>query len=168
VETKKYSNTDYKFSFAYPAKWELRDDVTMQATAGGGAVLSVGAFDSAGTVAGETLVDGVVVSLYKLNRVVDESVMPQIRSEVENVVSQLEQQQGLKIVEPLQETTLSGIPGYKVTYSFPMNEVPLKSTIYFLFSGSIEYQLSLQSAEQAWDKLKPEFDAVTGSFSTGV
>jgi hypothetical protein len=165
METKQYTNSDYKFSFSYPATWEMKSDVTTDASSGGGSVFSTGAFDPKGTVLNDILRDGAVVSIYKLNITVDDSMMGELRPEVETVVAEMgKQQEGLKTLEALQETTLGGIPGFKVTYSFPADGVQLVSTLYFLFQRDLEYQVTLQSAETLWDKLGPEFDTVLKSF----
>lgn len=166
VDSKAYQDSTYGFSFQYASGWQIKKDVSMEAGSGSGPVYSMGVFDPEGTVTNDILRDGVVLSLYKLNVTVDDSMMGDLRTEVESVVADLEtQQEGLKTLEPLQDVSVGGIPGFKVTYSFPADGVSLVSTLYFLFAGNLEYQVSLQSAESRWDELKPSFAAVTQSFA---
>ncbi len=39
--------------------------------------------------------------------------------------------------------------------------------MYFLFSGNVEYQISVQAADPDWTKDKPIFDAMIASFQPG-
>ncbi|HLA80200.1 MAG TPA: PsbP-related protein [Thermoleophilia bacterium] len=160
-----YSNAEYSFSFQYPKSWQVEEGPTAEVTAGATAVLSLGVYNPEGAIAQDTYIDLVQVSIYKLNVVVDESLMPDIREEVEAVVESLETQAGdLTVVEPLSDTTVNGIDGFTVTYTLTKNDARVKSTLYFLFFGDIEYQVTVQAAEENWDADKPIFDALIASF----
>ena len=37
--------------------------------------------------------------------------------------------------------------------------------MYFIFDGSVEYQILVQSAAKNWDGLQPTFDAMLQSFT---
>lgn len=162
---KTYSNGQYSYSFQYPATWKLVENTSPDVSAGGAAAASIGVYDPKGAIAEDTYIDMALVSVYKLNATVDESMMPQIRSEVEAVLGDLTSQAGdLKTVEQLSETSVNGMSGYKATFSFSKNETPVLSTLYFLFSGNMEYQVTVQAAEQNWEKLKPVFTALIASF----
>ena len=168
-DLKTYTDADYGYSFQYPAGWEVQKGDSADVTAGGSAAGSVGVFNPDGAVAGDTYIDLAQVSVYELNVTIDESMMPAVKTEVEAVLASLESQASdMKIVEALTETTASGMSGFKVTYSFSKNGAPATSTLYFLFTGNIEYQVTLQAASENWEADKPLFDALLASFKPGA
>ena len=113
----------------------------------------------------KTYIDLAQVSVYKLSVAIDSSMMPQIKTEVEAVLASLESQAAdMKTVESLSETTVGGMTGYKATYSFSKSGAPVTSTLYFLFNGSLEYQLTLQAADENWEAKKPAFATLVASF----
>lgn len=166
--TKTYTDADYGFSFEYPVDWQLQEGDSSDVTAGGSATKSVGVFDPEGAVADDTYIDLAQVSIYELNLTVDESMMPEIQAEVEQVLASLESQAtDMETVEALSETKVGEAPGFKATYSFSKNGAPVTSTLYFLFSGDIEYQLTLQAASENWEANAPIFEAMVASFEPG-
>jgi hypothetical protein len=166
LDTEQYTNEEHGFSFDYPAAWEIKDDLTEQTSAGGNSIFSIGAFDPDGTVANDTLLDGVVVNLYQLNVQVDDSNLADIRAEMEGMLAGMESsQEGLSTIAPLEDIKVGSLPGFKVTYAFPQEGVPLVSTLYFLFQDDVEYQVIVQSAEELWEDLQPNFDTVVKSFA---
>jgi hypothetical protein len=125
----------------------------------------VGVFDPKGAKAGDTYIDLMLVSVYKLNATVDDSLLPQLKSEIESVLKSLESQgTGMKVQEALAETTAAGMKGYNVTYTFTKDGAPCTSTLYFLFDGNMEYQLTTQAADENWAADQPIFDAMIASF----
>ena len=163
-----YTSEDFGYSFAYPAAWELRKADSANVSAGGTAADAVGVFNPEGAVAQDTYIDLAQVTVYKLKEAVDASMMPQVRSEVEQVLASLESQApDMQTVEPLSETTLGGTSGFKVTYAFSQNGTPTTSTLYFLFFGDTEYQLTLQAATQNWGANQSVFTAFLASFRPG-
>jgi hypothetical protein len=162
---KTYSNGEYSYSFQYPETWTLQEGSTADVSAGGTAVANVGLYDPDGTVAQDTYIDMAQVSVYKLNVTVDGSMMADIKTEVQNVLSSLESQAGeIKTMEALAETTVNGMSGFKITYSLTKENAPVVSTLYFLFSGNMEYQVTVQASKENWDAKKLIFDALIGSF----
>ncbi len=167
-DTKIYTDTNHGYSFEYPAGWEVQQGGTADVEAGSSASTSMGVYDPKGAVAQDTYIDMVQVSLYQLNVVVDESVMDEIKTEVESVLSSLENQAGdLATVEPLAETTVGDMEGWQVTYDFQKNGAPVTSTLYFLFWGDKEYQLTVQAAKENWELNEPIFEALVKSFRPG-
>jgi hypothetical protein len=162
---KTYSNGEYSYSFKYPKTWTLQEGSTADVSAGGTAVANVGLYDPDGTVAQDTYIDMAQVSVYKLNVTVDDSMMADIKTEVQNVLSSLESKAGeIKTVEALAETTVNGMSGFKITYSLTKENAPVVSTLFFLFSGNMEYQVTVQASKESWDAKKLIFDALIGSF----
>jgi hypothetical protein len=162
---KTYADADYSFSFEYPASWQLQKGGSADITAGGSSSGSVGVYDPKGAVAQKTYIDVAQVSVYKLNQTVDDSMMPQIKTEVESVLASIEgQAPDMKTMDPLAETTVGGMSGFKVTYSLAKNGAPVTSTMYFLFSGALEYQVTVQAADENWSADRAIFDALLASF----
>lgn len=165
VETKTYTDSDYGYSFDYPETWKVEDSATSDVTAGGSATGNVGVYDPQGTVVDKTYLDLMMVSVYKLNGVVDDSVIPQLKGEIESVLASLESQDSsMKVEQALAETTAAGMKGYKVTYTFTTKDTPTTSTLYFLFKGDTEYQLTTQASTANWAADQPIFDAMIASF----
>jgi hypothetical protein len=59
------------------------------------------------------------------------------------------------------------LPSFEVTYTFSKGTLPATSTLYFVFDGSIEYQIILQAATENWQKNAPIFEAMVSSFEPG-
>ena len=168
-DVKTYTDANYGYSFDYPDGWEVQEGDSAEVTAGGSAAGSVGVYDPDGAVADKTYIDLAQVSVYKLSVAIDSSMMPQIKTEVEAVLASLESQAAdMKTVESLSQTTVGGMTGYKATYSFSKSGAPVTSTLYFLFSGSLEYQLTLQAADENWEAKKPAFATLVASFKPGA
>jgi PsbP-like protein len=168
-EDKIYTDPDFGFSFEYPADWQLQEGDSSDVTAGGSASTSVGVFDPEGAVADDTFIDLVQISVYELNVTVDESVMPEIQGEVEQVIASLESQAAdIQTLDPLSETKVGDMRGFEVTYSFSKGSAPVTSTLYFLFDGNLEYQFTAQSSTENWEENVPVFDALISSFQPGT
>ena len=168
ADTKTYTDPDYGYSFAYPSSWKVQEDTSVDVSAGGTSAGGVGVYDPNGAKVGNTYIDLVLVSVYKLTVTVDDSVFPQLKSEIEAVLASLESQgTGVKVEQPLAETTAAGMKGYSVTYTFTKDGAPCTSTLYFLFDGNMEYQLTTQAADENWAANQPIFDAMIASFKPG-
>jgi hypothetical protein len=160
-----YTDPDYGFSFEYPATWRIQEGDSSGVTPGGDPMASVKVYNPEGTVANDTYIDLALVSVYELNVVVEDSTMPKIRAEVERVIADLERLAvGMQTVEALSEAEVNGMPGFETTYTFPRGDTTVKSTLYFLFDGDIEYQFTMQAATENWEKNTPIFDALVSSF----
>jgi hypothetical protein len=73
-----------------------------------------------------------------------------------------------QVVEALSQTTAAGMPGFKTTLTVVTDGVPVTSTMYFLFSGEKEYQLTLQAATENWQAKLPTLEAILSSFRPGA
>ena len=162
---KTYSNGEYSYSFQYPEGWKVEEGSTADVSAGGTAVATLGVYDPDGAKANNIYIDIAQISVYKLNVTIDDSMMSDIRTEVENVLSSIESAAGdIEVIEALSETSTNGLNGFKITYRLTKENVPVVSTLYFLFSGDTEYQITVQAAEENWDAKKAVFDAMVASF----
>jgi hypothetical protein len=163
-----YTDPDYGYSLSYPADWEVQTG-TSDVTAGSSAAGTVGFYDPEGTKVGDTFVDLAMVMVYKLTMTVDDPWDSAIKTELEGVLTSLESQAtGMKVEESLKETTVSGLKGYSTTYTFDKDGTPMRSTLYFLFDGNMEYELTEQATTATWEASKPALDAIVASFKPGA
>jgi hypothetical protein len=167
-DTETYTDDTYGYSFAYPASWDIQKETDVEVTAGASSAGGVGVFNPAGAKVGDIYIDLMLVSVYKLNVTVDDSNLDEIKTEIEAVLESIESQgTDMQRVEPLAETTEAGMKGYKATYTFSKDGAPCTSTLYFLFDGDMEYQLTTQAATENWEADQPIFDAMIASFKPG-
>lgn len=169
VKFKTYSDKTYGFSFQYPEDWRVQEGNSAEITAGSNAKTAVGVFDPRGTKVNDIYIDLMQLALYELNATIDETMMPLVKPELENVLAQLEAQSAdMERQGDLTQTTVNGLTGFMVTYTFSQDGEPATSTLYFLFAGNREYQLTCQSATSNWQENKPLFDAIVKSFQPGA
>lgn len=172
-EIETYTDPDYGYSFQYPGDWELETSTGAEVTSGAGSNSGVNVFDPDGATAENSsgkdyYVDLFQVSVYELDVTVDESMMPEIKTEMEGLLADLSSQSGeWQMIHDLSETTVGGMFGYQTSYSFDMDGTPTSCTFYFVFEGDIQYQLTTQAATEDWEVEQPEFDAVVASFRPG-
>jgi hypothetical protein len=165
AETKTYTDANYGYSFAYPTSWVLKSGVTPGATAGATAAGNVGAYDPNGALVNGSYMDVMLASVYNLSLTVNDSVLAQLKSEIESGVATLESQDSsMKVEETLAETTAAGMKGYKVTYTFTRDGTQAISTLYFLFKGDREYELTIQASTDHWEADQPMFQEMITSF----
>lgn len=163
--TTTYTDSRYGYSFQYPGDWVVQEGDAAEITEGNSSNGGMSVYDPDGTVVGDYCIDLFQVSVYELNLTVDESMMPEIRNQVDDMLKGLETQTGdWTRVDDLSEVTVGGARGYKTTYDFTTETTPTTSTFYFLFVGDIQYQLTLQAATDAWDERQSDFEAILASF----
>jgi hypothetical protein len=165
-----YTDKTYGFSFGYPSDWKLQEAADQaDVTSGAAPTTVVAAYDPDGAKTDTSYCDLVEVSVYKLNVVVDDSMMPEVQAEVEATFADLEAQAAdLKVVEAMSEVSMAGIKGWKITYQYDKEGTPAESTLYLLFSGDLEYQLLVQAATENWQADQPAFQAFLSSFKPGA
>ncbi|OFW56747.1 MAG: hypothetical protein A2133_12245 [Actinobacteria bacterium RBG_16_64_13] len=165
---KTYTDADYGYSIEYPGAWELQKGSNVDVTSGLTATNSVSVFDPDGASSGGSYIDLCEVSVYELSVTVDDSMMPDIEPQVEAVLADLASQDpSWETVEALSDTSVGGLTGFKTTVSYLMDDTPTTATLYFLFNGSIQYELMLQAATEEWDAQQTSFHAILVSFKPG-
>jgi hypothetical protein len=163
-----YTDAQHGYSLTCPSGWQVLKGVVAQGTSGATAVSRISVVDPVGTSVGGDYVDLVHVSLYQLSAAVDASMLA-VRSQVEAVVADLQRQSSNpQVIEPLTEVTVGAMPGFRATFSFTSDGVSLTNTMYFLFSGNREYQLTLQAATSVWQTKLPTLEAILASFNPGA
>jgi hypothetical protein len=167
-DVKTYTDDMYGFSFDYPADWTVQPSLETQVTAGAAATAGVCAYDPEGTTSDGSYYDFVEVSVYELNATVDDSVLSQVKDEVQTTFAQLESQTGSwEVTSELKDISLAGLKGWTISYSCNVEGTPSQCTFYTLFTGTLEYQLLLHASGQNWDSDEAPFDAFLASFSPG-
>ena len=163
--TETYTNGQYGFSLTY-------DTMLTQGTPSGGSSSGTGsAFDIAfvdanGTQSGSKYLDGLQVSVYVLARALKPSEVPGLKGQVEGIVNQLMAKlTSARVLEPLSTTTVNGVPGFTVSYSFVQEGVKLSAASYFLFAHEHEYEITGQASAGSWNELSPTLNAAIQSFT---
>jgi uncharacterized protein YndB with AHSA1/START domain len=166
-DEKLYTDSTHGYSFTYPNGWKVQEG-TSDVTAGGQSTGNVGVYDTNGTKVGNTYVDLAMVMVYKLSFTVDDPWSSDIKTELEGVLTALENQTtDVQVEKALSQTTTAGLKGYSITYTFTKDGTAMRSTLYFLFDGTMEYELTEQAAVSAWETTKPALDGIVSSFKPG-
>lgn len=164
-ETKSYTDPDYGFSFDYPTDWELDDNSQAEVEGGLAAAKGVSAFDPEGAKNGDYFLDVFQVSVYELSMTVDESMLPDVKPELESVVAGIaSQDESWETLEAMSAAEVGGLKGYKTTVTHAMDSEMVKSTLYFLFDGDIEYELMLQASVDDWEGAQAALGSMLASF----
>jgi hypothetical protein len=162
-----YTEPTYGYSFTYPSGWKVQEG-TSDVTAGGQSTGNVGVYDSNGTKVGNTYVDLAMVMVYNLSFTVDDPWSSDVQTELEGVLTSLENQTAdVQVEKALSQTTTAGLKGYTITYTFTKDGTAMRSELYFLFDKTMEYELTEQAAVSAWDAKKPVLDGIISSFKPG-
>ena len=157
---------EYGFSFKYdPEVLTEQDEVTSQA-AGAESAYRAGFFDEQGTQSSGQYRDGFLLNVYRLNTVVDESMMPQFKEDLENTVLPLlvESMGPDTLVGELQAVDDSDVIGYYTDVVYVIDGIEFNARLYFLINGDIEYQLTFQAAKDRWADIEPAFRQVIETF----
>lgn len=168
AETETYTDADYGYSFDYPSDWKLDEDSSAEVEGGIAASKGVSVHDPEGIRSEGYYVDLFQVSIYELNITVDESTLPEIKPQLEEMIAGIgSQDSSWKTLEPLADAEVSGLSGFKTQVTHLMDGKQVNSQLYFLFDGNTEYELMLQAATESWDSIQPDFDAILASFKPG-
>lgn len=159
-------NDQYGFSFKYAPPFEPRDDTSFAGEGGENSTTTEAVFDTEGSQIDGQYRDAFVVNVYPLQVEITEDNLPDAKAELENsVIPQLKQSTPGMEISSLTDTTLGGKPAFMADASFEVNGQPIKTTMYFVFDGKVEYQVLVQAAEKNWEGLQPTFDAMLQSFT---
>lgn len=164
---KTYANDTYRFSLSYDSgTFTEASDTSAQGSAGGSSVFDVGFVDKSGTKVSGEYRDGVLLSVYKLSTKVTASMMPLVKDELDKLMPQLIESLGSDgKIGALQDAEAGGVQGFSADATFSMDGVPFRARLYFLINGELEYQITLQAADDRWTDLEPKFQQVIDSFT---
>lgn len=161
--TTRYKNDEYKFSFEIVDQYEQADSAT-SAQSNRGADFDVAFTDPDGTVAGDQMIDGMMVSVYTLQKEVTPELMPVLEKELNSALGQLSVADPSVKMGPLKPTTVNGLQGYTADYTMDMSGTPVESRTYFLINGATEYQVTIQSSVEHWSANEPDLQKAVDSF----
>lgn len=161
-----YTSDKYGFSFQYAPPFELKDDTSFEAEGGASSADSVAVFDTEGTQVDGQYRDAFLVNVYELSLEITADNLDDVKTELEqNVIPQLEQSSEAMQISELTPTTVNGVNGFEADATFSVGDTPITSRLYFLFDGTIEYQLLTQSATDRWTELSPTLEQMVNSFT---
>ncbi len=161
-----YTDPEYGYSITHDAQFTKGESSDSVPAAGSSAVSGVIFADEDGTLASDTYLDAIKVSVYKLARSVKPDEVPGLKAELQGTVDDmLASMQNAEVIEPLTEVEVNGVPGFSVKYSFEDLGEQLTIASVFLFDGDREYQIATQSASGRWAELQSAFDEAVQSFT---
>ena len=161
--TTSYNNDQYGFSFQIADRFKEGDSASFSQSAGN-AAFNVGFLDPDGATSGGQIIDAFMTSVYVLNQEITPDLMPALRSELEKTLEQLAANDSSVQMQPLAETTVNGVPGFKTDYTMDMSGAPVQARTYFLVKGDTEYQITIQSSQENWPKNEPDLQKAVDSF----
>jgi hypothetical protein len=168
---KTYTDPTYGFSFSYPADWVLQTSGTAVDDAANVPLGAAAVFDPEGTFDGAYAVDIATVATNLSGFAFKESMLPDLKTSMEAYVADPSGPFATAtIIEPLSQTTLGGLSGFKVTFSDTTDDTQdtrVIVTLYSLFSGTLEYDLVVQTATEDWQDYQATYDALLSAFKPG-
>jgi hypothetical protein len=165
--TKTYTDPDYGFTLEYPAGWVVQEDDGVDPTSEGSPLSAVGVLDPASWTGGYML-DWVWVRVYDVGYVVDDSALTEIGAGLKTSVSDLvDAEPPPEIVVPVTGSTVGGLRGYTARVTDAFEGTPLTVTSYWVFDGTMEYDLLVQAESATWEEDQATFRAIIASFKPG-
>jgi hypothetical protein len=161
--TTSYSNSEYNFSFKIADRFEKAEGDT--AAASRDAALNVAHFDPDGAKSGDSLRDGMLVSVYALGQEVTPADMPAFKQSLESTLSGLAKSDPSITMQPLADATVGGVQGYVADYTMTLDGMPVQARTYFVAKGQNEYQITIQSSQDNWPKNESDLQKAVDSFT---
>lgn len=167
-DIKTYTDPTYGFSFSYPANWVLQTSGTAVDDSANVPPGTASVFDPEGSFAGAYAVDTATVAANLSGFAFKESMLPDLKTSMEAFIADPSGPFATAtIIQPLSQTTLGGISGFKVTFSDTMADTQVTVTLYSLFNGTLEYDLAVQTATEEWQDHEATYDTLLSAFKPG-
>jgi hypothetical protein len=165
---KTYADQDYGYSFSYPNRWDLVDDVSMQG-AFGNLADSSGVLNLAMAGHGFDSNHPNDVALIEVARIEADTPIQasQLLVEMQTYYAQAQRSGILQVEEPVASATLAGLDGCRVKLTVPTNGYSLTGTCYFLTEGTGVYVLLAGATPGLWSESQKAFDAFFDTFKPG-
>jgi len=160
------SNEEYGFTFKYDPDVLTEQDGLSSESAGAQSVYRAGFFDESGTQSSGQYRDGFLFNVYRLNGVLDESMMPAFKKDLEDtILPQLVDSMGPStLVGELQSVEDDNLIGYYTDVVYDIDGTPFNARLYFLINGDVEYQITFQAAQDRWAQMETAFRQVIDTF----
>jgi hypothetical protein len=160
-----YTDDEYGYSITRDAMFSEGTVKDVSASAGNAVAEAIFA-DENGTLASGSYLDAILVTVYELARSVTPAEVPDLKAEMQEMIDDLlASLSDAKVVQPLTETEVGGVPGFAVTYTYEDLGKELTAASFFLFKDKYEYQITTQSVTERWDELKGRFQDAVQSFA---
>ena len=160
------SNEEYGFTFKYDPDVLTEQDGLSSESAGAQSVYRAGFFDESGTQSSGQYRDGFLFNVYRLNGVLDESMMPAFKKDLEDtILPRLVDSMGPStLVGELQSVEDDNLIGYYTDVVYDIDGTPFNARLYFLINGDVEYQITFQAAQERWAQMETAFRQVIDTF----
>ena len=161
----RYSDSKLGFSFEYPRAWvksPVHSEMGNQAVP----LTEVAFGDPNGASYNDMGIDFVVVGAVGGSFRFTEAMRPLLLSALQQQATAMAgQMPGFALTEPVAEfTTGNGLRGVRACYKASLQGRTIRGEMYFFPSGTVQFQLGVQAAEEDWQAHKPVFDAFIQSF----
>jgi hypothetical protein len=160
--TTRYNNDQYSFSFEIADRFEKAEGQSAQSS--GNADLNVAFFDPDGSKSGDSLRDGMLVSVYELKTAITPDLMDEFKTELQGVLDSLAANDPSVKLGPLNEASLDGASGYMTDYTMTLEGLPVQARTYFVVKDDIEYQITIQASQDNWADDEPDLQKAVDSF----
>jgi hypothetical protein len=164
---KTYLSPDYGFSFDYAGKWRLLE--LAPADLPEGVSSSVGAWDPRGSGnEAELALDFISVDVLEFGP--DSGVSADtLQGEFERWLADAgSSDSSFAVAEEPSSTTIGGLDGYRATYTYTDDGIPVRCTEYWLLTGDLMYDLYTSASEEHWQENQAAFDSFLASFKPGM
>lgn len=160
-----YTDDEYGYSITRDAMFS--EGTVKDVSASTGNAVAEAIFpDENGTLASGSYLDAIMVTVYELARSVEPAEVPDLKAEMQGMTDDLlASLTDPKVVQPLTETEVGGVPGFAITYTYEDLGKQLTAASFFLFRDKYEYQVTTQSVTARWDELKGKFQDAVQSFT---
>jgi hypothetical protein len=160
-----YTDDEYGYSITRDAMFT--EGTVKEVSASAGDAVAEAIFpDENGTLASGSYLDAIMVTVYELARSVEPAEVPDLKAEMQGMIDDLlASLTDPKVVRPLTETEVGGVPGFAITYTYEDLGKELTAASFFLFKDKYEYQITTQSVTERWDELKGRFQEAVQSFT---
>jgi hypothetical protein len=156
--TKHYSNGSFSFSFDYPSDWGLQEDPTSDATA-----YTMVVYDPQGEQIDRLSLDSATFTA--ATYATSGRSLAEVFADLKDGFAQAVAPGALTIDEPFAETTASGLPAIKGTFSSTETDgTKVTASAYYVVGKDLVYYLEFDYTDRPTDTSKAELDAIMASF----
>lgn len=149
VETTSFDADGFEITFDYPDEMDLRDEVTVNESAGAEATETVAlAYDED---------DAIVVQRFDLNLEITEDNLDMAKTELDGVIAQIDPEAGGG-----ERVDVGGFPGFE--YDLELEEPQGGRSRYtVIFDGDVEYIINCQATEERREDMAAACETALGS-----
>jgi hypothetical protein len=149
ADTASFDADGFEITFDYPEEMQLREEVTVNESAGAEAAETVAvAYDED---------DAIVVQRFDLNIEVNEDNLDMAKTELDGVIAQIDPEAGSG-----ERVDVGGFPGFE--YDLALEEpAGARSRYTVIFDGNVEYIINCQATEERREDMAAACETALGS-----